>query len=38
LLRENAASLADAGDIEAPLQWLDRKRNRRLRAASGLLG
>ena len=38
LLRDNAASLAGAGDIEAALQWLDRKRKRRLRAASGLLG
>jgi CHAD domain-containing protein len=38
LLRENAASLAGAGDIEAALQWLDRKRKRHLRAASGLLG
>lgn len=38
LLRDNAASLASPGDIEAALQWLDRKRKRRLRAASGLLG
>jgi CHAD domain-containing protein len=38
LLRDNAASLGGAGDIEAALDWLDRKRKRRLRAASGLLG
>ncbi|EEA00787.1 CHAD domain containing protein [Burkholderia sp. H160] len=38
LLRDHAASLAGAGDIEAALQSLDRKRKRRLRAASGLLG
>ncbi|WP_233804933.1 CHAD domain-containing protein [Paraburkholderia sp. HP33-1] len=38
LLRDHAPSLANAGDIEAALQWLDRKRKRRLRAASGLLG
>jgi CHAD domain-containing protein len=38
LLREHAASLAGADDIDATLDWLDRKRKRRLRAASGLLG
>ncbi|APA88308.1 CHAD domain-containing protein [Paraburkholderia sprentiae WSM5005] len=38
LLRDNAASLADADHIEAALDWLDRKRKRRLRAASQLLG
>jgi CHAD domain-containing protein len=38
LLRDNAASLADADHIEAALDWLDKKRKRRLRAASELLG
>ncbi|WP_184139165.1 CHAD domain-containing protein [Paraburkholderia atlantica] len=38
LLRDNAASLADADHLEAALDWLDRKRKRRLRAASELLG
>ncbi|WP_233852622.1 CHAD domain-containing protein [Paraburkholderia sp. HD33-4] len=38
LLRENAASLADADHMQAALDWLDRKRKRRLRAASELLG
>jgi CHAD domain-containing protein len=38
LLRDNVASLAGAGDIEAVLKWLDAKRKRRLRAASELLG
>ncbi|MBB5497827.1 CHAD domain-containing protein [Paraburkholderia sp. MM5384-R2] len=38
LLRDNAASLGDADHIEAALGGLDRKRKRRLRAASELLG
>ncbi|RZF30642.1 CHAD domain-containing protein [Paraburkholderia sp. UYCP14C] len=38
LLRDNAASLADADHMQAALDWLDRKRKRRLRAASELLG